>query len=110
LVAESGGELLGFVRYECHDGAYFGRELYVRPEQRRRGIGRLLLHEVERRVRAAGEKDLFASIVPANRVALAFALRCGYDVLNTVELRKNLDDSLSPRSEVECLGLHLKLI
>jgi len=97
------------VRYECHDGAYFGRELYVRPEQRRRGIGRLLLHEVERRVRAAGEKDLFVSIVPANRVALAFALRCGYDVLNTVELRKNLDDSLSPRSEVECLGLHLKL-
>jgi GNAT superfamily N-acetyltransferase len=81
------GQLVGFARWEEREGTFFGRELFVRPEYRGRGIGTHLQEEVERRVRQAGADVLFVSVVPHNRRVLALAHRRGYDTLNTVELR-----------------------
>ena len=112
LVAEEGetGHLIGFVRWEEREGAFFGRELFVRPEWRGRGIGTQLQEEAERRVREAGADALFISIVPHNRRMLAFAHRRGYDTLNTVELRKELTGERPRRGRVQLFDLEFMII
>jgi GNAT superfamily N-acetyltransferase len=112
IVAEEGatGELVGFVHWEEREGAFFGRELFVRPEYRDRGIGTCLQEEVERQVREAGADAFFVSVVPHNRHMLAFAHRRGYDTLNTVELRKELARGQPRRGEVALFDLEFKVI
>jgi GNAT superfamily N-acetyltransferase len=111
IVAEDeSGQLVGFARWEERDGAFFGRELFVRPEYRRQGIGTRLQEEVERRVGQAGADAFFISLVPHNQRMLAFAYRRGYDTLNTVELRKELKGDQPRRGQATLLGLQFKLI
>jgi GNAT superfamily N-acetyltransferase len=104
------GRLAGFAHWEERQGAFFGRELYVDPDHRGRGIGSRLQKEVEQRVRQAGGKALFVSILPHNHQMLTFALRRGYDTLNTLELRKELTDGQARRSQVSLLDLEFKII
>jgi GNAT superfamily N-acetyltransferase len=112
VVAEDdeSGEILGFARWEEREGAFFGRELFVRPEHRKRGIGTRLWQEVERRVVEAGGDALFVSIVPHNKDVLTVAQRCGYDTLNTVELRKELLGERPRRGQLKMLGLEWKTL
>jgi len=104
------GQVVGFARWEERDGAFFGRELFVRPERRNQGIGTRLQEEVEQRVREAGADAFFISVLPHNRRMLAFAHQRGYDTLNTVELRKELTGARPRRSRVTLLGLEFKVI
>jgi GNAT superfamily N-acetyltransferase len=112
IVAEEGetGQLVGFARWEERGGAFFGRELFVRPEYRDRGIGTRLQEEVERQVREAGADVFFVSVVPHNRHMLAFAHRRGYDTLNTVELRKELAGGQPRRGQVVLFDLEFQVI
>jgi len=112
LVAEDteAGGLAGFARWEEREGAFFGRELFVRPEYRRQGIGGRLQAEVEGQVRQAGGDALFISIVPHNQPMLGFARRRGYDTLNTIELRKELAGEQPRRGRVTLLGLEFRVI
>jgi GNAT superfamily N-acetyltransferase len=112
IAAEEGetGQLVGFARWEERDGAFFGRELFVRPEYRDQGIGTHLQEEVERHVREAGGDAFFISVVPHNRHMLAFAHRRGYDTLNTVELRKELAGEQPRRGQVVLFDLEFKVI
>jgi ribosomal protein S18 acetylase RimI-like enzyme len=112
IVAEEGetGQLVGFARWEEREGAFFGRELFVRPEYRDRGIGTRLQEEIERQVREAGADAFFISVVPHNRPMLAFAHRRGYDTLNTVELRKELAGGQPRRGQVALFDLEFKVI
>jgi GNAT superfamily N-acetyltransferase len=107
---EESGRLVGFARWEQRNGAFFGRELFVRPEYRGRAIGTRLQQEVERRVREAGGDAFFVSIIPHNQQMLAFACRRGYDTVNTVELHKELRGDQPRRGQVDFLGLELKVI
>jgi GNAT superfamily N-acetyltransferase len=112
VVAEEGetGQLVGFACWEEREGAFFGRELFVRPEYRDQGIGTRLQEEVERQVREAGADAFFISVVPQNRHMLAFAHRRGYDTLNTVELRKELAGEPPRRGQVALFDLKFKVI
>jgi GNAT superfamily N-acetyltransferase len=112
IVAEEGetGQLVGFARWEEREGAFFGRELFVRPEYRDQSIGTRLQEEVERQVREAGADAFFISVVPQNRHMLAFAHRRGYDTLNTVELRKELAGEKPRRRQVALFDLEFKVI
>jgi len=107
---EETGQLLGFARWEEREGAFFGCELYVVPEFRSQGIGRRLIEEVERQVRAAGGRAFFVNIVPQNRRMLAFVHRQGYDTLNTLELRKDLAEARSRRGQVRIFGIDFHII
>lgn len=107
---EQSGRLIGFARWEERDGAFFGRELFVRPEYRGRAIGTRLQEEVERRVREAGGDAFFVSIIPHNQQMLAFAYRRGYDTLNTVGLRKELRGDQPRRGQVALLGMQFRVI
>ncbi len=107
---EETGKILGFVRWEEREGACFGRELFVLPECRGKGIGKMLMAEMEQRVSEAGADALFISVVPQNRNMLAFACTHGYDTLNTVELRKELAGEGRRRDTVTLFGLEFKII
>ena len=110
LVAEpsEGGDIIGFCRVECHEGAYFLRELGVAASWRIRGIGTALLREAEAYIKTAGETNLYLSVIPRNTDAVRFFVRRGYDVINTIELRTNVTDDRVQRSPTMFLGLQFR--
>lgn len=78
LVAEAEGEIEGTVI-----GAWDGRRawvyhLAVRPDARRRGTARLLMHEVERRLRAMGATKLNLLVERANAGVADFYDKLGF--------------------------------
>jgi GNAT superfamily N-acetyltransferase len=108
--AES-GSIVGFRRWELHEGFYFTGPLYVVPEARGCGIARALVRYGERWVAEHGQDIACISCVPHNTAMIALARSEGYVILNTIELRKNLrDDADEPRGEAEALGLRWKVL
>lgn len=78
LVAEEAGEVAGTVM-----GAWDGRRawvyhLAVRPAVQRRGTARLLMDEVERRLRAVGATKLNLMLESTNAGVAAFYRKLGY--------------------------------
>ncbi len=70
------GEVAGFVM------AYEGwvDQLFVAPDLRGRGLGRLLLHDAEHRLRAAGVATGRIDVLAANRPARAFYAHHGWQL------------------------------
>lgn len=90
LVAEHGDEIVGAVL-----GGFDGRRglvyhLAVAPERRRRGLGRRLMAELERRMAAAGCLKSYLLATPDNREAVDFYRRLGWEVMDMVLLGKEL--------------------
>jgi GNAT superfamily N-acetyltransferase len=112
IAAEDGqtGQLIGFARWEEREGAVFGREIFVHPDHRGRGLGTRLQTELERRARENGADAIFIAIVPHNQHMLDFAHRRGYDTLNTIELRKELAEERPRRDQVTLFGLEFRII
>ena len=81
-LALSGGVIIGCVFFEEGDGFVNFFRLAVRPEQRRRGVGRALIDYVESQARARG----FGRVRLGVRLALphlhAWYRRLGYRVLH----------------------------
>jgi len=104
LAFDSGQRVVGFRRWELHEGFYFTRELYVVPDMRRRDVARRLIRFFEQWLLDKGQDIACISTVPANRRMIELARSEGYDVLNMVELRKDLIPSDRKRTEVDALG------
>ncbi len=82
-----------------HEGIYFMEELVVAQDHRGQGLGSRMLAAIEDELRAAGETDLFLSMVwPGNLRALDLYRRRGYDLINTIELRKGLREDRRGRA------------
>jgi D-alanine-D-alanine ligase len=85
LFAEAEGATLGYACYgpiACTLGSYDLYWIVVAANQQRRGIGRRLLAEVERRVALAGGRRLYieTSSRPAYLPTREFYHRCGYRI------------------------------
>jgi ribosomal protein S18 acetylase RimI-like enzyme len=81
LIARQGGQLLGAVL-----GGFDGRRgmvyhLAVRATDRKRGVGRALMEELESRLRAKGCLKYYLLVTPDNRRAVAFYERLGWEVM-----------------------------
>jgi ribosomal protein S18 acetylase RimI-like enzyme len=76
LVAEDGGEVLGFAATWLADPAYIDF-LHVAAPARSRGIGRLLLAETARHFLAIGSKRALLHVVAANLRARSLYLALG---------------------------------
>ena len=91
LVAELEGVLVGtvMVGYDGHRGwvYYFG----VDPAYQRRGIGRALMQEAERLLRAAGCPKINLQVRGTNTVAIEFYRRIGFAMDDVVSLGKRLE-------------------
>ncbi len=91
LVAELDGAIVGSVMggYEGHRG--WVNYLAVDDAQRRSGLGRRLMDEVETRLRALGCPKLNLQVRGDNRAALAFYQKLGFAVDDAVSLGKRLE-------------------
>lgn len=90
LVAVEDDRLVGSVMigYEGHRG--WINYLAVAPELRRRGLGRALMAEAERRLLALGCPKVNLQVRAGNESVVAFYERLGYSVDGTVSLGKRL--------------------
>ena len=110
LVAESGGEVAGFVtvltgyrsKEPDDDPAPFAyvSDLVVLEMHRGRGAGRALLHAAESRAREAGAPRLGLSVKAGNDPALALYAAEGFTPVE-LELSKPLDSGATDRPEHE---------
>ena len=91
LVAERAGRILGAVMagYEGHRG--WINYLAVDPAQRRGGVGRILMAEAERMLRAAGCPKINLQVRPENREVIAFYEAIGFAVEGAISLGKRLE-------------------
>ncbi len=90
LVAEADGRIVGtvMVGYEGHRG--WINYLAVEPARQRGGLGKTLMDEAERRLRAAGCPKINLQVRPTNRGVIAFYERIGFSVEGSVSLGKRL--------------------
>lgn len=91
LVAERAGAVVGSVMagYEGHRG--WVNYLAVDPAERRAGLGRRLMHEVEARLRTLGCPKLNLQVRRDNPAALGFYAALGYGDDDSVSLGKRLE-------------------
>lgn len=101
---------IGFVRISEREGSYWMEELYVDPEYRGKGIGRKLVKQAEKFI---SERDdyVYIMVLPQDKNAILFWMRMGYDLLNTIELTKDLR-SISKSEDthtIEVFGYPLRI-
>lgn len=90
LVATSGGTVVGWaalspVSDRCVYGGVAENSVYVDPDVRGRGVGRLLLDALIVSSEVAGIWTLQTGIFPENHASVALHQRCGFRVLGTRE-------------------------
>jgi len=90
LVATDEGALVGAVMagYDGHRG--WINYLAVDPDARRRGLGRALMEEAERRLLAEGCPKVNLQVRAGNEGVVAFYERLGYSVEEMVSMGKRL--------------------
>jgi ribosomal protein S18 acetylase RimI-like enzyme len=90
LVAEQDGRIVGAVMagYEGHRG--WINYLAVEPALQRGGLGRRLMAEAEKLLRAAGCPKINLQVRPDNRPVIEFYERIGFRVEGIVNLGKRL--------------------
>ena len=87
LVAEHEGRAIGYALAELipPQGAGVARmSIFVKPEFRRRGIGRTLLHTAIDLAGRSGITTLFSGVVPKNAPALLLHKKCGFRAVGLV--------------------------
>ena len=98
LVLEDDGQLIGsvMVGYEGHRG--WINYLAVHPDRRRQGLGRLLMDEAERRLRALGCPKVNLQVRTSNEAAREFYRQIGYRLDEAVSFGKRLEHDAPPPS------------
>ncbi len=91
LVGERDGRIVGTVMagYEGHRG--WINYLAVEPAAQRRGLGRALMAEAERLLRAAGCPKINLQVRSTNTAVIAFYRRLGYKVDEVTSLGRRLE-------------------
>ncbi|HVS53356.1 MAG TPA: GNAT family acetyltransferase [Opitutaceae bacterium] len=91
LVGERDGRVIAtcMAGYEGHRG--WINLLAVAPRHQRGGVGRAMMTEAERRLRAAGCAKINLQVRTTNRAVIAFYERLGFAVDDVVSLGKRLE-------------------
>lgn len=107
----SQSQLIGFRRWELHDEFYFTRELYVISSMRQQGIAKQLIRHFEIWGLGKGQDIACISCTPQNVAMIMLARSEGYQILNMIEMRKELTAKADkPRSQAEALGLKWNIL
>lgn len=80
---------IGFVHLGSRGGAIdWLEDLYIQKEYRNRGIGSYVIHRVEEFIQTWSD-SMYIEVAARNLDAMRLYHRLGYDVLNTVTIRKD---------------------
>lgn len=97
LVAEIGSEVVGFIRVELVNRVFYEpkikaliTDLYVKPEYRRRGVGKLLVEAATEEARRRGAGLISAVFPEGNVIAKSFYQNLGFKPLQ-LELFKPIE-------------------
>lgn len=71
LMAEDGGQIVGYAFFQVLDGAGYVRHVACAPAARRRGVGRALMTAIAQHLRAHGAREWHLNVKPDNVAALA---------------------------------------
>ena len=82
------GRYIGYCVIRIEDGVVWLESIYVRPEYRRKGVGRMLFDKAQSVAEEYGNDTLYQYVHPNNHAMLNFLKKNGYDVLNLIEIRK----------------------
>ncbi|MDO8753189.1 MAG: GNAT family N-acetyltransferase [Anaerolineales bacterium] len=86
------GELLGFYWTHRNSTELCHIDLFVKPEQRRQGVGRRLYEDLEQSVKDAQAKKLHVSVLDTSSESRAFAERRGFsERWHFIPMRLNLE-------------------
>ena len=66
LLAVQDGKSIGFARVSSREGNYWLEDIYVVPEFRKRGIGKYLVKEVEKKIREY-DNSLYLFVLPQDK-------------------------------------------
>ncbi len=86
--AYENGECVGYIVCRVDAPCVWVESLYVRPENRQKGVASQLFAKAEALAAAYGEETVFNYVHPNNHGMIGFLRRHGYTVLNLVEIRK----------------------
>lgn len=82
-------------------------EIFVRKQLRRKGLGRMLMNQMEDDAKEA-EKPVQLDVDPADSDTIAFLRKCGYTVLSSITLEKNDQKQTGNMTELNGLPFSLK--
>ena len=83
------GRYVGYAVCRIDDDVVWLEQIFVRPEYRRKGIGRMLFERAEGIAKEYGNDTLYQYVHPNNDNIINFLKAGGYDVLNLIEVRKS---------------------
>ena len=93
--------------YDGHRGAinYVG----VHPDYQRRGLGKMIMREAERRLTAMGCPKINLHVLRENKVVVDFYRRLGYEIEDRVQMGKEIGiGSMISMARFECAHRRLK--
>ena len=110
ILAKKKDKYIGFARISEREESYWIEELYIDPTYRGIGCGKKLVKVVESEIKKH-DTMAYIMVLPQDRRALAFWLKMGYTLLNTVELAKDLEPSEEAIETrvIEIMGIPLKI-
>ena len=82
------GKYVGYGVCRIEDDVVWLESIYVRPEYRRKGIGKMLFDKAASIAKDYGNETLYQYVHPNNDTMIRFLKHNGYDVLNLIEIRK----------------------
>ncbi|MEG2789500.1 MAG: GNAT family N-acetyltransferase [Romboutsia sp.] len=83
-------------------------DLFIVEEYRRCGIGKFAMEKLDELMIDKGVISMFVDVIPRNTSAIKLYKECGFDHLNIIQLRKNYDDRLNKKDDIEILGFNFK--
>ena len=102
------GKAVAFIRVTDRGGVFWIEELFVEKEYRGMGIGKSLVDAAEAYVKQHSNTT-YIMVLPQDRGAIDFWLKMGYNILNTIELVKFLDEKSYEYRILPVLGIPYRI-
>ncbi|MGL5642707.1 MAG: GNAT family N-acetyltransferase [Paraclostridium sp.] len=83
-------------------------DLFIIEGYRNKGIGKIAMQKLDELMIERGVVSMFVDVIPRNTSAIKLYRECGFDHLNIIQLRKNYDERLNKKDDIEILGFNFK--
>lgn len=102
-------DLVGFfyVRFGGQNVAWL-EDLFIIEAYRNKGIGKISMQKLDELMIERGVVSMFVDVIPRNTSAIKLYRECGFHHLNIIQLRKNYDERLNKKDDIEILGFNFK--